>query len=366
MQAESIKQRVSSIELYFDLVFVFTITQLTRLVEHAAGPLDFVRALLILSMIWWMYDGFSWLTTDSEPSARIRIVLILAMTAFMVIALSIPEVFGAHGLAFGIAYLFVTLLHFVGFVIKGGIKIIPAMFGVLPWNLGAAVCAILAGVIHTEWNWLFYLLAALLFICCTYLQREKEFSINSAHFVERHGLIVIIALGESIVAIGTGASQRTLDVRDVAVVVLSIVLIATFWWSYFYDENEEAEQVMLNATPERRCRYALVGYWYTHLAMIFGIILAAAGVREVVADDTAYATTSTWLLAAGTATYFAGDVIFRHFLNLKHAHTRAIWSGIALLSGLCAVFWNGLIEMVALVALGTAILFSEQKLSTHQ
>src|SRR5258706_13887048 len=139
--------RVSNVELFFDLVFVFAITQLTLLVEQAQGPLDFLKTLLVLILIWWMYAGFVWLTNVTGASERMRIVLIAGMGGFLVIGAAIPRVYGADGLAFGLAYLFVVVLHLIAFRVQGGKQVSKAVLGLAPFNLGAAFLAIAAGLI---------------------------------------------------------------------------------------------------------------------------------------------------------------------------------------------------------------------------
>src|SRR5258706_14524692 len=124
---------VSSIELFFDLVFVFVITQVTRLVEHVHGSKDFLRALLVLVPIWWMYSGYVWLTSNVRVTWQMRLVLIAAMAGFLVMAMAIPEVFGAGALTFGLSYLFVVLLHLGAFALKGQGAARVAIFGVAPF-----------------------------------------------------------------------------------------------------------------------------------------------------------------------------------------------------------------------------------------
>ena len=114
------EMRVSTLESFFDLVFVFTITQLTYLVAGAHGPLDFLLVLLVLMLIWWMYDAYAWLTNEAGAGRPMRLVLIAAMAGFLVMALALPRSFGTDGLTFGLAYLFVIVLHLVAFLIKGG------------------------------------------------------------------------------------------------------------------------------------------------------------------------------------------------------------------------------------------------------
>jgi len=126
---------VSSIELFFDLVFVFVITQVTQLVEHAHGAMDFLRALLVLVPIWWMYAGYAWLTNNVRVTWQMRLVLIAAMAGFLVMAMAIPEVFGAGALTFGLSYLFIVALHLGAFALKGEGAARVAIFGVAPFNL---------------------------------------------------------------------------------------------------------------------------------------------------------------------------------------------------------------------------------------
>jgi low temperature requirement protein LtrA len=131
-------ESVSSIELFFDLVFVFVITQITHLVEHAHGAMDFLRALLVLVPIWWMYAAYVWLTNTVRVTWQMRLVLIAAMAGFLVMAMAIPQVFGAGALSFGLSYLFVVVLHLGAFALKGEGGAARAIFGVTPFNLGAS------------------------------------------------------------------------------------------------------------------------------------------------------------------------------------------------------------------------------------
>ena len=129
---------VSSIELFFDLVFVFVITQVTQLVEHAHGTMDFLRALLVLVPIWWMYAAYVWLTNTVRVTWQMRLALIAAMAGFLTMALAIPEVFGAGALTFGLSCLFVVVLHLGAFALKGEGAVEKAIFRVAPFNLAAS------------------------------------------------------------------------------------------------------------------------------------------------------------------------------------------------------------------------------------
>jgi low temperature requirement protein LtrA len=356
------EMHVSNIELFFDLVLVFSITQLTHLVELAQDPLDFLLALLVLMLIWWMYASYAWLANEADTQRPMRLMLFAAMAGFLVIALSIPRIFGADGLAFGFAYLFVIVLHLVAFLIKGGHSARRAMLGIAPFNLSAAALVIAAGLIHAAWNWLFFLAAVILLAISTAFHREQGFWISPTHFAERHGLIIIIALGESVVAIGTGAADRTRDQLTIAAIVLSLVLIAALWWSYFDHDDERAEHTLISASPEARSRLGLLGYWYTHLAMIAGIVMIATGVKEVIANGVGPIHGAAWLLAGGIAFYLLGDVVFRWVMGIRPVIVRALGAAIALTLGVIGPLWGSEASLGTAAALVIVLLVIEQGL----
>ena len=365
------EMRVSTIESFFDLVFVFIITQMTHLIESARGPLDFLRVFLVLMLIWWMYDGYAWLTNETGVGRLMRLVLIAAMAGFLVMALSLPTIFDVDGLAFGLAYLFVILLHLGAFLIKGGRSAAHAILGIAPFNLGAAVLVIAAGFIHDEWKWLFFLVAVVLFAITTIFHREQGFSINSAHFVERHGLVILIVLGETVVDIGTGAANHAFDARTIVTIILALVLVAALWWSYFDRDDERARHALESAKPEIRPRLALLGYGYTHLVMIAGVVLIATGVKQVVANDLTQIQKTAWFLTSGLAVYLLGDVWFRWVMGIRPVIVRAVGTAIALLLGAIGPLWGGAaeldtVELGAVTALAIVLLVIEQGLERVQ
>ncbi len=356
------KVRVSTIESFFDLVFVFTITQLTYLVQHAHNPLDFLLVLLVFMLIWWMYDGYTWLTNQAGAQGTTRFILIAAMVGFFVMALSLPRVFTTDGLVFGLAYLFVIVLHLAGFLMKRGESLVRAtLLGIAPFNLGAAALVLAAGLFHTTWDWLFFLAAVFLFAVATIFGPERGFSLNASHFVERHGLVILIVLGESVVDIGTGAPSRTLDAWTLTAVILSLVLIAALWWSYFDHDDKRAEYAMVSASPKARSRMALVGYWYAHLVMIAGIVLIATGVKHVVARSTGSSQGAEWLLVSGTAVYLLGDVLFRWVMSIRPVFVRTLGAALVLTLGGVGQIWGGVAELGAVAVLVIVLLWIEQR-----
>lgn len=356
--------RVSTIESFFDLVFVFTITQLTHLVEQAHRPLDFLLILLVLMLIWWMYDGYTWLTNTTGAGRRMRLVLIAAMAGFLVMAIALPGVFGADGLIFGLAYLYVIIIHSVAFLVQGGrsASVVRAMLGIVPLNIVAALLVIVAGLVHNTWSWLFYLAAVLPFVLITIFRRERGVSVNSAHFVERHGLVILIVLGESVVDIGTGAAGHALDLPTLAAIILALILIAALWWTYFDRDDERAREVMESASSDARSHLALLGYWYTHLAMIAGVVLIATGVKEVIAGETASMSRAVWFLASGLAIYLVGDAWFRAVMGIRPVAVRVVGAAIALLIGIIGPLGSGAASLGAVTALAIVIVVVEEQL----
>ena len=323
--------RVSTLELFFDLVFVFTITQVTHLVAHVESMWELGRAFLVLTLIWWMFAAYAWLTNSTRPSTFMRFVMIAAMGGFLVMALAVPKVFSADGLTFALAYLFVILLHAFAFVVTGGRAALKGILEVGPFNLGAGLLVFVAGVIsETEWRWLWFLAAVALLIAATLLRRERRFTLRPDHFAERHGLVLLIALGESIVAIGSGAGELALSARTLVPVLLSLVLIAGLWWSYFDHDDERAEHAMRALSAQVRARIGIIGYWYTHLVMLAGIVLLAAALKEIVAEGAHAPLWSAWVLASGVATYLAGDVLFRRVLGIRPLLFRAVAALVAM------------------------------------
>jgi len=348
---------VSSIELFFDLVFVFVITQVTQLVEHAHGPMDFLRALLVLVPIWWMYGGYVWLTNNVRANWQMRLVLIAAMAGFLVMAMAIPEVFGAGALTFGLSYLFVAVLHLGAFATRGEGAARVAIFGVAPFNVAASALLIGAAFTDARWTWLMFLAASSLFVVATVFRRERRFTLNAAHFAERHGGIILIALGESVIAIAMGASASNPGFKGewLIGVVLALVLVAALWWSYFDRGDRRAADKLVAAEPEQRSRMGLLGYWYAHLALIAGIILIAAGIRQLLEDHPAMR-----LLAGGMALFMLGDVFFRWVMDMRPVAVRLAGAAVAIAIGFAGTRWGAQGALAAIAALAIAVIAVEQ------
>jgi low temperature requirement protein LtrA len=325
--------RVSTLELFFDLVFVFTITQLTGVLVERGDAAAIAQVVVMLAVIWWMYDGYAWLTNAIRTDRlRHRLLLIGGMGGFLVIALAVPDAYGGDGLVFGLGYLAVVLLHGSMYVKGTSASEVAAILRIVPFNLVAAGLVLVGGGLGGDAQWITWLGAATLLWVTPWLTTVEGFVVAPAHFVERHGLVVIVALGESIVVIGAGAAGLELDAGLILVALLSLALSASLWWTYFSDE-EAVEPAMLAASPERRAQLALWGFGYWHYGLILGVVAVAAGLKKAIGDP--YDPLDAWIaleLASGAALFVACDVGFRRTLGVPRSAIRLVAAVAALLT----------------------------------
>ncbi|GIE96731.1 low temperature requirement protein A [Paractinoplanes rishiriensis] len=316
--------RVSTLELFFDLVFVFTIIQLAETLADDLSAAMLGNVLLILFVIWWMYSAYAWLTNAVAPSSTTRRTLLLTgMAGFLVMALAIPGAFGEYGWLFGVSYLMVTLVHAVLFRTAGpGARDLMRVFA--PLNILAALLVLAGGLVPDPWRYLFWVAAPLVQIVAGYLHRINLHTISAGHFAERHGLVVIVAIGESILAIGTGFHGVPLGLGEILTAVLALCVAYYFWWYYFAGDDRRAEQVLAGVTePGRRARLALEAWGFAHYPILLGVVIAAVGIKKTVGHayeplhwDAALA------LGGGVAVYLLGHAAFLRRLGLRGVRHR--------------------------------------------
>jgi low temperature requirement protein LtrA len=349
--------RVSSLELFFDLVFVFTITQLTGVLTKGNDGTAVVHVVVMLLLIWWMYDGYAWLTNAiATDRVRYRLLLLGGMGGFLVMALAVPHAYDGDGLAFGLGYLVVIALH-AGMYVRGtSLAEVKAILRIVPFNLVAATLTVVGGALGgTSQSVLWAATAGLLWVT-PWLTTVEGFTISVSHFVERHGLVVIVALGESVVVVGAGAADLPLDLRLVLVALLSLALSAALWWIYFSDEDD-VERAMHDAPPERRPKLALVGFGYWHYGILLGVVAIAAGLKKALGDP--YGELDGWIavsLAAGVTLFVACDVGFRRTLGIPGGAARLVAAALALATIPLGTAVGAAAQIAALAGLVTAAL----------
>ncbi|GIF48131.1 low temperature requirement protein LtrA [Asanoa ferruginea] len=316
--------RVTTLELFFDLVFVFTITQLTDALAEHLGWSTFGETVLMLGIIWWMYSGYAWLTNAVAPTSTFRrSMLLVGMAGFLIIALSIPEAFGDNGWAFGAGFMVVSVAHSVLFLRSAGLDAFRAATGFAPLNLIAAGLVLAGGLLPEEHRAAWWGGALVVQSIVPYLRRIGGLALIAGHFVERHGLVMIIVIGESIVSIGLGFVGVELDGSSLLVALLGLGVAYYFYWAYFAgDDERSAEALRRIADPVHKARVAVWGWGYAHFPMIIGIVLFSAGIKKAIpAAFDPLKWNAAVALAVGAAAFMIGHAVFLTLLRL--------WRGVA-------------------------------------
>lgn len=354
--------RVSTLELFFDLVFVFTITQVSHLILEAHSIGEVLKAFLVLTLTWWMYGGYAWLTNNVGTTRPLnRLLVLTAMASFLVMALAIPHAFEQDGLAFGLAFLLVNIIHALLFSRAPDPSSAQAIWRIAPLNIGTALLVVIASLVPQEWNWLLWATAVGLLIAVPWISPPGGFAIQPAHFAERHGLVLIIALGESIISIGVGAEGEAVTPLLITAVVLMLSLIAALWWSYFDQDEQRAEHALSHAQGNERGRMALFGFGYAFLVMIGGIVLLAAGIHHIIDHLHEPPTlTASALLASGIAVYFMGDVFFRRSVRIPFSRLRFLMAFVSLATIPIGLWAGSLVQVTSLLGLMIVVIVGEK------
>jgi low temperature requirement protein LtrA len=283
--------RVTPIELFFDLVFVFSLTQVTALMAEEVTARDIVRGLLVLALLWWSWVGYAWLANVVQAEEGLgRVAMFGAMAAMFVMAVSVPEAFddlrgGLDGpVVVAFAYLAVRVLHLVMFFVLSGDDpgLRRQVWRFSPSVIGSTAVLLVASQLEGPAQTLTWVAALIVDYFGTILGGASGWRLRSAsHFAERHGLIIIVALGESIVAIGVGVAQVPISWPVIAASVLGLTVAGCLWWAYFDVVSIVAERLLRRAEGEERARLARDAYSYLHMPMVAGVVLVALGLKKV-------------------------------------------------------------------------------------
>jgi low temperature requirement protein LtrA len=309
------EQRVTPLEIFFDLVFVYAITQVTLLMSDDPTWNGVGRGLLVLAALWWAWTGYAWLTNTLEPEeGLVRAGVLAAMAAMLVVALAVPEALGAHGVVFGVAYLIVRLLQLGLFAVAGrrDPDLGQVVLRKVPTATVGPVIILAAGFFDGAAQAALWVIALTVDYLGGLIVHGEGLRVSPAHFAERYGLMVIIALGESIVAIGVGAAGVPLAAGIVAAAVLGILVIGALWWAYFDVYAVEGQRRLSEASGAARVRLARDAYTYLHLPLVAGIVLFALGLKKTIEEvREPLATVPAVALCGGLALYFLSYVAFR-------------------------------------------------------
>jgi low temperature requirement protein LtrA len=329
------EESVKPLELFFDLVFVLAITQCTVLMADDPTWEGVARGLLVLGVLWWSWVGYSWLTSVVDPEEGIvRFAIFGAMAALLVVALCVPEAFGDLGLLFACAYFVVRmgqviLLYNAG---RGDPGLQRSASGLAVGTLLGTSILIGASFTDGALQGALWALALALDVGEPYVFGSEGWKLAPRHFVERHGLIIIIALGESIVSIGAGV-EGEVDAGVVAAAVLGMGLAAGLWWLYFDIVALVAERRLTQATPGReQNEIARDSFSYLHFPMVAGIVLVALGLKKTLehVEDPLKIEVAVAMLG-GTAIYLLAHVAFR-WRNVGRFSTQRLVAALVMLA----------------------------------
>ena len=309
------EHRVTPLELFFDLVFVFALTQVTTFLHGDPTSHGLGRALLLLGVLWWAWASYAWLTNTIDPDEdAVLAAMLVAMAAMFVAALAVPNAFGSHALLFGVAFLIVNLMHLALFTLaaRDDPDFLSAVTRLVWTALPGAVLIFVAAFVSSDLRPLLWLAALAIGMLGPLFEGLEGWRLEPAHFVERHALIVIIALGESLIAVGVGAGQTSLTVAAVVVALLGLAIATSFWIAYFDFFATRFQRLLTERQGVERVALARDAYTYLHLPMVAGIVLSAFALREAVAHvGHDLDTVPALALCGGSALYLASYVAIR-------------------------------------------------------
>jgi len=315
------EERVTPLELFFDLVFVLALTQCTALMADHPSWGGVGKGLLLLGLMWWSWVGYAWLTSVIDPEeGAVRLVMFGAMAALLIVSLAVPEAFDDLALVFALAYGAVRVAHIGLFMLASpdDDSLRHSVLGLAASTAIAVVLLVAASFFDGAAQGALWALALFLDMAGPYFFGSEGWKLVPEHFAERHGLIIIIALGESIVAIGVGAAGAlSLGIGSAA--VLGVALASGMWWTYFDVVAIVSARRLARTEPGRlRNELARDSYSYLHLLMVAGTVLVALGMKKTIGhfDDHLHAVPAFALLG-GLAIYLLGHVAFRY----RHIHT---------------------------------------------
>ena len=346
--------QVFPLELFFDLVFVLAITQCTALMAAQPTWSGIVRGLLVLAVLWWSWSGYAWLTSVIDPDEdATRISIFAAMAAMLVVSLCVPQAFADLGLTFAIGYAVVRTVHIVLFVLASpdDADLRRSVTSLAVSTAVAVSLLVAASFLDGAAQGALWALAIVLDFGGPFLFGVEGWKLIPSHFAERFGLIIIIALGESIVAIGVGAEGVSIDVPVIGVAALGVFLAAALWWLHF-DVVALATERRLAALPPGRVQNSMArdAYSYIHLLLVAGIVLVALGLKTVIAHVSEPLHVEIGAaLAGGVALYLLAHVLFRwRFVGTINRERL----GVAVLLAAFVPFTTSMPAWVALVVVG--------------
>jgi low temperature requirement protein LtrA len=352
--AEEEERKTSFLELFFDLVFVFAFTQVTALILEDTSAAGFARAALVLAMVWWAWSAYAWMTNAIDiENAITRLIIFAAMAAGFFMALAVPDAFQDEAAWFAVAYFVVRVLNST--LYAWGVRADPgqlrATLRLAPWFLVAALVALVGGFVDPDYRAWVWLASLVIDVVGTLTVARAEWRVSPAHFAERFALIVIIALGESIVAIGIGTSGLERDSTYALSVVVAFAGVLALWWAYFDFTAIAAERALRRASPAARGTLARDVFTYFHYPVVLGIILYAVAAKKTLEHPLdPLSEAGRWALGLGIAIFLSGFALMRFRVVRRVAWERLAAAALAIGAAVALDGTDAIVTLAVVIA----------------
>jgi low temperature requirement protein LtrA len=327
VQVEEVERRTSYLELFFDLVFVFAITQVTALMLGDPSAAGFAKGALVLGLVYWAWSAFTWATNAIDLRQPLhRLGYLLAMGASFGMAISVPDAFAGSAAWFAVPFFVVRMLHLALYI--HGLADEPehraAVLRLTPWFAFAPVLVLVGGFVAHDARVALWVAAIVVDVTgALRMGPEAGFRVSPAHFAERYALFVIIALGESIVAVGAGLSGHPEDLAFAAALGVAFAGVAALWWAYFDFTAAALARGLANRPPQVRGPLARDVFTLAHYPLVLGIILfAVAAKKTVAAPGEPLSGAGRFALGAGLAVFLLGFAAARYRIVRRVAYER--------------------------------------------
>ena len=343
-------KEVDKIELFFDLVFVFTFIQLTLKLEHHLDILTFLEVFVLLALIWYIFEGFIWLTNTTELTERNnRIFLTLAMIGFMLISVAIPEAYGKNGFVFGLGFLSIIATHSLLFVLHSNDETKKAMAAIVPYNLIFGVVVIVSSLFSGEVRLLVWSIVVIVSVFGPLVQKNRgQFDVSPWHFLERHYLILVIALGETIASTGRAAVDESLTPDVLLTMVLALGLTILLWYSYVKDDKKREERFH-EMDINQRDQISKAGFYWSHFSMFLGIILLAVVKITIVHDPLQTLDLANRITLYVAILLYGYGTLYFNRLFFSYSWKRLILLAISLIIPLSVTFLPAIIVLLLVI-----------------
>jgi low temperature requirement protein LtrA len=349
------ERKTSYLELFFDLVFVFAFTQVTALILEDTSVQGFLRAALVLAMVWWAWSAYAWMTNAIDiENVVTRLLVFAAMAAGFFMALSVPDAFQDEAAWFAVAYFVVRVLNSALYAwgVRGNRRQLAAVLRLQPWFVLAAAVALAGGFVDADYRAWFWLASLAIDVVGTLTAARAEWGVSPSHFAERYALIVIIALGESIVAIGIGPSGLERDATYAASVVVAFAGVAALWWAYFDFTAIAAARSLRRASALARSVLARDVFTFFHYPVVLGIILYAVAAKKTLEHPLdPLSDAGRWALGLGIASFLAAFALMRYRVIRRIAWERLAAGAVAVVVAVTLESADAIVTLGVVVAL---------------